>query len=174
MYKKFFLLFLLLNFLFAFQSFADRRFYVWTYEYKTVEKGWAEVESYFTLSTPDKEKIKGNMSSEHQIELEAGMTEKFDFSVYQVFEQKAQENFKYKGFKLRFRYKIGGKGKYFMDPLLYFEYNFGPVISHGKENLWVALGSAFSYGKIKEGKPEFQIRLLMGYGFQTNPYAYNK
>jgi len=118
--KKFFLLFLLLNFLFAFQSFADRRFYVWTYEYKTVEKGWAEVESYFTLSTPDKEKIKGNMSSEHQIELEAGMTEKFDFSVYQVFEQKAQENFKYKGFKLRFRYKIGEKGKYFMDPLLYF------------------------------------------------------
>lgn len=221
---------------FSFEAFADRRSYVWTYEYKTVGKGEAEVESYFTLSTPDIGEIKGRMSSEHQIELEVGMTERFDFSIYQVFNQNPGEELKYKGFKLRARYKIGKKGKYFLDPLIYFEYKgkpdfsehgiefklilakdigrfnisfnpifeferedkwefepkyaigmsyeisellrvgleakgsenghyIGPVISHGKEDLWVALGSALKIGKIKEGKPEFQIRMLLGVGF---------
>lgn len=222
--------------LFSWQAFADRRSYVWTYEYNTVEKGEAELESYFTLSTPDIGKIKGSMSSNHQIELEVGMTERFDFAIYQVFNQNPGEGLKYKGFKLRIRYKIGEKGKYFLDPLIYFEYKgkpdfsehgiefklilakdigrfnvslnpiieferedewevkpeyaiamsyeinellrvgleakgnekghyIGPVISHGREDLWIALGSAFKIGEMKEGKPEFQIRMLLGIGF---------
>lgn len=218
-------------------AFADKRSYVWTYEYKTVEKGKAEVESYFTLSTPDIQRIKGMMSSEHQIELEVGMTERFDFSIYQIFNQKPDEGLRYRGFKLRARYRFGEKGKYFVDPLMYLEYKgkpdfsdhgvefklilakdmgkfnislnpifefervqewefepeyaiatsyeisellkvgleakgseyghyIGPVISHGKDDLWVALGSAFKMGQIKEGKPEFQIRLLVGVGLE--------
>ena len=216
-------------------SLADQRFYVWTYEYKTVEKGGAEVENYFTLSTPDIGHIKGTTSSEHQIELEVGMTERFDFSIYQIFNQDPGGGLKYKGFKLRSRYKIGKKGNYILDPLIYLEYKgkpdfsehgiefklilardmgrfnvslnpifeferedewefepayaigasyeisqllrvgleakgseyghyLGPVISHGREDLWVTLGSAVKIGGVEEGKPEFQIRMLLGVG----------
>jgi hypothetical protein len=41
----------------------------------------------------------------------------------------------------------------------------GPVISHGREDLWVALGSAFKIGEVESGRPEFQIRMLLGIGF---------
>jgi|Deesub1362B_J571_1020462.scaffolds.fasta_scaffold01189_8 hypothetical protein len=230
------LLFWVLIFLFFNNSFADKRSYVWTYEYKTIGKGESEIETYFTLFTPNIEKINGTMSSEHQIELEIGKTEHFDIAIYQVFNQKPNEEFKYKGFKLRFRYKIGEKGKYFFDPLIYLEYKgkpdfsehgiefkiilakdigrfnislnpileieredkwelvpeyaigmnyeisqllrvgieakgsknghyIGPVISHGRDNLWVALGSAFKISEIKEEKPELQIRMILGIGF---------
>jgi len=164
------------------------------------------------------------------------MTERFDFSIYQIFAQKPEGELRYEGFKLRSRYKIGEKGRYILDPLIYLEYKgkpdfsehgiefklilakdigrfnislnpilsfervtkwefepeyaigmsyevnklfrvgfeakgsedghyIGPVISHGRENLWVTLGSAFKIGEIKEGKPEFQIRMLLGIGF---------
>lgn len=234
-------LFALLSFLVSFfclttVSFADKRSYVWTYEYKAMVKGKAEVEYYFTLSTPDIEHIEDTMASEHQIELEVGMTQRFDFAIYQIFNQNPGEGFKYEGFKLRSRYKIGEKGRYILDPLLYLEYKgkpdfsehgiesklilakdigrfnlalnsifeferenewefelkyavgtsykigrllrvgleakgskngnyIGPVISHGRGNLWMTLGSAFKIGEIKGGKPEFQIRMLLGVGF---------
>ncbi len=220
----------------AFQASADNRSYVWTYEYKTVERGRAEVEAYFTLSTPDAGRFSGITSAEHQLELEVGMTERFDFSIYQTFSQTPDEGLNYKGFKLRGRYKIGESGKFVVDPLVYLEYkgepNFykhgvefklilakdigrfnvavnpigelereaewefkpkyavgasykigellrvgaegkggesghylGPVISHGRDNLWVALGSANRLGKAAEDTPEFQLRMLLGIGF---------
>ncbi len=104
------------------KAFADRRSYVWTYEYKTEEKGEAELEYYLTFSTPNIEDIGSTMSSEHQIELAMGITDRLDFAIYQIFEEKTKESFKYKGLKLRSRYKIGEKGKYILDPLIYLEY----------------------------------------------------
>jgi hypothetical protein len=113
---------------------ADKRSYVWTYEYKTVERGKAEMESYVTLSSPDIDAMKGATSAEHQIELEVGMTERFDFSVYQVFGQEPDEALRYEGFKLRSRYRFGKRGEYFMDPLAYVEYKGVPDLSeHGIE-----------------------------------------
>ncbi len=41
----------------------------------------------------------------------------------------------------------------------------GPVISLGKGHLRAALGSAFKIGGIKEGKPELQVRMILGVGF---------
>lgn len=214
------------------RAFSDERSYVWTYEYKTVERGEAEVEYYFTLSSTDVSRMRGLARAEHQIELEVGMTGDFDFSIYQIFEQEMGESLKYKGFKMRWRYMLP---RFFIDPLLYLEYkglqdfsehtielkfiiarDFGklnialnpileiekedewkvepeyaaglryrftrlfsagiefkgseyghyisPVIAHGKSNAWVALGSAFKISPVKEGKPEFEIRLLLGIG----------
>lgn len=34
-------------------SFADRRSYVWTYEYQTLPKGMSEIEYYDTVKIPD-------------------------------------------------------------------------------------------------------------------------
>ncbi len=41
-------------------------------------------------------------------------------------------------------------------------YYIGPTISHGTRNLWVALGSLYGVGNIADGKPEFQIRMIVG------------
>lgn len=40
----------------------------------------------------------------------------------------------------------------------------GPVIAHGTDKFWGTIGSAIKVGPVKEGKPEFQIRLLLGVG----------
>ena len=232
--KNFIVTLMLLSLLIiANETLADQRSYVWTYEYITVEKGKAELETYFTLSTPDIGKIKESMGAEHQVELEVGMNDRFDFSVYQRFSQSPNEQLKYDGFELRARYKLVEKGKLFIDPLIYAEYigkpNFskhvielklilakdigrlnisanpimeiasgeetememeyavginykisnllkvgiegkgseyahyiGPVISHGKDNLWVTLGSAFKIAGDENVGSEFQVRMIMG------------
>jgi len=215
---------------------ADRRAYVWTYEYKTMIEGEAELESYSTFSTADRKHVEGTMAVEQMVELEIGKTDRFDVSVYQVFKQDPGEGIRYTGFKLRSRYRFGEKGKYLLDPLLYAEYKgkpdfsehgfelklilakdigrfnvavnpileleqeddewevkpeytlglsyellevlrcglefkgseyghyVGPVLSHGRDDLWVAFGSAVDLADVKEGKPEFQLRVIMGVG----------
>jgi len=213
--------------------YSDRRYYVWTYQYATMEMGNGEIENYLTFKMPELDSLKNNVNTELQLELEVGMNDYFDIGIYQVFEQSPGLPFQYKGFKIRARHRFGEKGKYFVDPLIYLEYKgvpdfhkhviegkivlakdigkfnfalnptleyeieeekkfeweyfagmsyelseilrlgiefkgsekghyFGPVISHGNENLWVALGSAFKIGKIETGKPEAEIRLLLG------------
>ncbi len=235
--KYFVLAYFLLVLSLAPKVFADQRAYVWTYEYKTVERGSAEVETYFTLSTPDVGEMEGNTSTEHRIELEVGMTDHFDFAIYQIFEQPADGNFRYKRYQLRSRYRIGEKGQLPVDPLIYLEYKgkpdfsehgielklilakdigkiniavnpvfeiereddewetkveyaagvsyelgrllrvglevkgskhghyIGPVVSHGTKDLWIALGSAFELAGVDDGRPEFQLRMLLGLGF---------
>ena len=213
---------------------SDNRSYVWTYEYKTMERGKAEFEHYLTFKAPKMDSLAGSVTTVHNIEFEFGMNDKFDFSIYQNFEQPADGAFQYSGYKLRARYKFGEKNQYLMDPLLYFEYKgkpdfikhilegklilakdfesfhyainpvfeieyedgekeyelkynagscyrinellrigleikggknghyLGPVISHGKDTFWVALGSAFSFTKIINNKPEFMLRMILG------------
>lgn len=105
-------------------SYADRRSYVWTYEYQTMPKGMWELETYVTSEIPNMHKSNIN-SVKPQLELEYGITDRWDVAMYQMWEFKNKRNendSEYKGFKLRTRYKIGEKGKFFVDPLLYFEY----------------------------------------------------
>ena len=211
---------------------ADQRHFVWTYEYKTVNRGEVEFEHYYTASN-----FKHGTITGHQLELEIGMNERFDFAVYHQFEQK-DSLLLYKGYKLRSRYRIGEKNQYFLDPLLYMEYHgnpdfskhaietklilakesdrmivsfnpvleieiedgkqenkleyaagitykinkiynmgiefkgsnnghyWGPTISHGKHDIWFSLGSAMSIDKVAEGKPELEIRMIMGVGIK--------
>lgn len=115
-------LFLILGF--AQESFADRRSYVWTYEYQTMPKGMSEIEYYDTIKVPDTNDP-GIKTLEHWIEYEYGVTNHFDLAVYQMFKTKdKREEFdtKYDGTKVRARYRFGEKGQYFVDPLLYVEY----------------------------------------------------
>lgn len=216
---------------------SDQRSFVWTYDYQTMERGTAELETYFTLSTPDLGTMEGRTSAEHQVEVEVGMTDRFDFAVYQVFAQAPGEDLAYRGFKLRGRYRLGEKGRSFFDPLLYLEYQgsqdlaeqavegklvlgrnlgklrlalnptleleledgeweavpeyavglsyelhpllllgleakgsrhghyVGPVLAHGEEDLWMTIGAAIGAGAVDRGKPELQVRALMGIAF---------
>lgn len=104
--------------------YADTRRFVWTYEYQTMPKGMWELETYVTTEVPDMRKSNIN-SVKPQLELEYGITDRLDVAMYQMwkFKNKRYENdSEYEGFKLRARYRIGEKGRFIVDPLLYFEY----------------------------------------------------
>ena len=103
-------------------AWADQRFYVWTYQYQTMERGAAELESYTTFSSFESQNDENLTRTDLQYELEVGMTDRFDFSIYQVFYSDPGQDLKYKGFKLRSRYRFGEKGEYAVDPLIYLEY----------------------------------------------------
>ncbi len=96
---------------------ADRRKYVWTYQYATIAPDATEIEFYQTtrLNIID--------SWEYRIEIEHGLTPQWDLSVYQIFSQEEGEALKWNAVQVRTRYKLAGPGEFFLDPLLYLEYN---------------------------------------------------
>ena len=142
---------------------ADKRSYVWTYEYQTMEAGEVELEHYLTFSTPSSDSFEGITTTEHNIEIEVGMTDHFDFSIYQVFKQIPESQFQYSGYKLRFRYRLGEKGDYLMDPLLYFEYKGKPDFSgHGYEGKLI-LAKDF-------GKFNFSINPVLEYEYENSTW----
>lgn len=153
---------------------ADKRSYVWT---STMGAGEVEFEHYLTLFTPLSASFKGVTTTDHNIELEIGMNDRFDFAVYQVFGQTPNSSFIYKGYKMRFRYKLGEKGNYIMDPLLYFEYKGKPDFSkHGLEgklilakdigNFNVAINPVLEYEYDDDGW-ESEIKYNAGISYQV-------
>jgi len=142
---------------------ADKRSYVWTYEYLTMEAGEVELEHYLTFSTPSSNSFSGVTTTEHNIEIEIGMTDRFDFSIYQVFKQIPESSFQYNGYKLRFRYRLGEKGDYIIDPLLYFEYKGKPDFSeHGYEGKLIL---AKDFGNIN-----IAINPVIEYEYENNEW----
>jgi hypothetical protein len=108
---------LVLAAIFATDAQADRRNYVWTYQYMTMPEGMTELEFYQTT------KVKEIDDWEFRMEVETGLTDRWDFSIYQIFKQTEGESFKWDAVQARTRYRLGEQGQYFFDPLLYFEYN---------------------------------------------------
>ncbi|MCX7908220.1 MAG: hypothetical protein N2560_01700 [Ignavibacteria bacterium] len=111
---------------------ADMRSYVWTYEYMIMDPGKAEIEHYLTISAPKISEIKGNAFVEHKLEIEIGMTNHFDFSIYQNFVQAKDKTFQYTGFDLRARFLIGQKNQFLLDPLIYLEYGANTTLAEHK------------------------------------------
>lgn len=151
-------------------AFADRRSYVWTYEYQTMPKGMAEIEYYLTEEQSNIEKAKPN-TWKHWVELEYGITDHWDVSMYQQFKQSntaSSSTFEYDGFKIRTRYRILEKDKLPIDTLLYLEYirndNLeNPNVAEGKlvlaKDIWnfnVAYNQIFKQELISGGKTEHE------------------
>lgn len=162
---------------FAFDAFADRRSYVWTYEYMTMLKGRFELEYYLTSKIPDIDRS-GINTFEHWLELEYGITDRWDVAVYQQFKHanKAKEaDTTYDGFKLRTRYRFAEKGQYLLDPLLYLEYIRSsdlskPNVIEIKAILAKDIGKLnFAYNQIlkqeteHDGLTEHEYALALGY-----------
>jgi len=119
----------LLSLLLAVQLSADGRRYVWTYEYQTLPQGEAELESYTEFSHVDTDS--GRMATTTlQYEYEIGMNNRFDVGIYQKFKQAPHASLAYDGFKMRFRFRLGEKGKWPLDPLIYLEYKDNAAFDH--------------------------------------------
>jgi len=95
---------------------ADRRRFVWTYEPILQVPGGADLEFYQTT------RLGQTDSWEYRIEIEHGLTHRWDVSVYQIFAQKEGESFKWDAFQLRSRYRLSELGTAPFDPVLYMEY----------------------------------------------------
>ena len=160
---------------------ADQRHFVWTYEYKTVNKGEAEFEHYYTTSYPNSSDLSDRNTTEHQLELEIGMNERFDFAIYHQFEQKDSQ-LNYKGYKLRGRYRFAEKNQYLLDPLLYVEYHGKPDFSeHGietklilakeTEKMIVSINPVLEI-EIKDDENEIEIEYAAGLTYKLNRLFY--
>lgn len=105
-------------------GYADTRGYVWTYEYQTMPEGLAEIEYYVTEEQKDKAVSKESVWK-HWVELEYGLTDHWDISMYQQFKQTNKSSssaFEYDGFKVRARYRFLEKDELPVDTLVYAEY----------------------------------------------------
>ena len=162
---------------------ADRRGYVWTYEYMTMPKGQAELEYYLTVKAPDLGDFDTKNSWEHQLEFEYGLTDSWDVSIYQRWKQtniKGDNDFAYTGTKLRTRYRLGERGMYPVDTLLYFEYilpddSDAPDILEGKiilakdfGNASVAYNQILKVGINHDGQTEHEYALGLNYEFSPS------
>src|SRR5512143_1685491 len=100
---------------------AAQRNFVWTEEYGTLAKGNAEVEFWSTAVTED---IQTRNASDwtQQVELEYGVTDRFNVALYQVYEQAADEpSLTYLGYKVELKYRVAEKNALPVDVLLYAE-----------------------------------------------------
>src|SRR3990170_1904243 len=162
-------------------SLADRRSYVWTYEYLTMPKGETELEYY--LDFKEKElNDKTTSAWKHQLEIEHGLTDRWDMSIYQVFSQENGEPLKYEELKLRTRYrlskaeteveyavglsyqfspslKIGLEGKGDLGESRNSKHYLSPVISLASGKLWISLWTAFG---LTSKSDDFQFRYILG------------
>jgi hypothetical protein len=100
---------------------AAQRNYVWTEEYGTLAKGNAEVELWNTAVTHD---IQTRNASDwtQQLELEYGITDRFNAALYNVYEQTADsQSLTYLGYKVELKYRVAEKNELPVDILLYAE-----------------------------------------------------
>jgi predicted porin len=153
-------------------SYADRRSYVWTYEYQTMPKGMWELEYYFTSIVPHLEKSNIN-TLKQWLELEYGITNHWDVAMYQMYKinnKESETDSEYDGFKIRTRYRFARKGKLIVDPLLYLEYIRNPDL-HKPNVIEAKLVLAKDFGDINISYNQIFERDLENRGKTEPEYA---
>jgi hypothetical protein len=96
---------------------ADQRPYAFTYPAVTAPRGALDLEVTSTLSDP-----RGAPRAwEHQLELEYGLTDRWDVAVYGVFARPQREELKAEALKLESRYRLADAGEWPVDVVAYLE-----------------------------------------------------
>ncbi len=152
--------------------FADDRSYVWTYEYTTLPKGMSEMEYYETAKIHDTNDI-GIKTFQHWLELEHGLTDRLDLGIYQMWktnDKRDEVDSKYGGTKLRFRYRFGEKGKYFVNPLLYAEF-IRSAVRHDPGAIELKLILTKDFGNLNISYNQILEQVLSSYGKTESQYA---
>lgn len=157
---------------------ADRRQFVWTYGYHTMPSGSSELEYYYGYKLADRDNRDGGKYS-HQLEIELGLTDRWDISIYQMFAQTNDSGFDYDGSKIRTRYRFGEADQYFVDPLLYLEIkrpsdHADPTVVEGKlvlaknhEKFMSAFNLVVERGLGSDEETEWKYDV--GFGYQIIP-----
>jgi hypothetical protein len=122
---------------------ADRKFYLFTYQYATLPKGSAEIETWITRE--DDDSVPKQIDGQLQIEGEFGITDRFDISLYTILAKEGSESLDWDASKIEMKYRLGEPGKWPVDVELYAEYE-QPFQVHG----W--------------GEPEFKLILAHDFG----------
>jgi len=106
-------------------AFAHNRRYVFSQEYRTIPQGGWEIESHTRLKVPNWNTSNKNTWEFHE-ELEYGITDRWTLAGYLVWRRNnrigSNDSTVFKGTKLETKYRIGKKGQYWLDPLLYLEW----------------------------------------------------
>ncbi|HSD26995.1 MAG TPA: hypothetical protein VLL75_06795, partial [Vicinamibacteria bacterium] len=101
---------------------ADRRYYGQTYNAVTAPKGSLDVELWTTYYDPPNGAAAGTPSLwRHQLELETGITDRWDVAVYGIARQIESEDPEFESVKLETRYALAPPGAWPVDTVLYFE-----------------------------------------------------
>ncbi len=109
--------------LLAFPAAADRRTMIRAYEYQTQPQGNLEFELWNEFATPRSSFADSLIT--HKLELENGLTDRWDVALYHVFlqggPQAAAEPFHFDSWRLETRYRFLDRGVLPVDLMLYFE-----------------------------------------------------
>ncbi len=99
---------------------ADRRYYGETYDASTAPRGAFDVELWSTLLEPPGDSS-GRRLWRHQVELETGITDRWDVALYNVMRQVGGDRPEYEAAKVETRLRLSDPGEWFVDPVLYLE-----------------------------------------------------
>ena len=157
---------------------ADGRRYVWTYEYQTLHRGEAELESYTEFSHLDTDSGR-QATTILQYEYEIGMNDRFDVGIYQKFKQAHDSPIVYDGFKLRMRFRLGEKGRWPLDPLIYLEYKDNAAFDHSVletklilarnfEKLNISLNPVLEF-EFDHDETEVEFEYTVGLSYRVHP-----
>jgi hypothetical protein len=98
---------------------ADRRYYGETYTAQTAPRGSLDLELWSTFH--DRPREGGLHLWRHQVELETGLTDRWDVAVYNIARQLQGKDLEYEALKLETRYRLAEPGRWFVDPVVYLE-----------------------------------------------------
>jgi len=102
-------------------AWAAQKTYVWTEDYATLAKGNAEIEFWSTAVTQDVQ-TRNASDWQQKVELEYGITDRLNASLYQIYEQAADSNsLTYVGYNVELKYRIADANMLPVDVLLYAE-----------------------------------------------------
>jgi hypothetical protein len=102
---------------------ADRRAYGETYEAVTAPAGELDVESWTSFASAAE--VSGGPADRgirQMIELEYGLTDRWDLALYNMVDLATDGHNGYAGFKLETRFRLSMPGEWPVDPVLYLEY----------------------------------------------------
>ena len=99
---------------------ADRRSFGYTYEYATLPEGATEVEIWHTQAR-DTWHSDSPQRFEEKLEIEYGVTDRFDLSMYTVFAESSDENLHLDAVRIENRYRFADRGEWPVDTIAYVE-----------------------------------------------------
>jgi hypothetical protein len=99
---------------------ADRRYFGETYNAVTAPPGGLDLELWSTFTQAAKTGADPQFWR-HQIELETGITSRWDVALYNVFDAVQGQSTQYQATKIETRYRLSDYGQWFVDPVLYLE-----------------------------------------------------